>query len=87
MIQNSSLESLRIIEEQTSFVQGMITGFNMERQNYIGEKASTNHSQIKMGLIHYCKKYPHKDTIDAGMHIYNLLVNKICGDDLLCLGE
>ena len=76
-----------ICEEQTSYVQGMITAFNMKRQNYIGEKAATNHSQIKMGLIHYCKKYPHKDTIDAGIHIYNLLVNEICGEDILCLGE
>ena len=76
-----------ICEEQTSFVQGMITAFNMKRQNYIGEEASTNHSQIKMGLIHYCKRYPHKDTIDAGMHIYNLLVNEVCGEEILCLGE
>ena len=76
-----------ICESQTSYVQGIITGLNRDKQKYIGEQISTNHASIKMGLIHYCKRYPAKDTIDAAEAIYRLLVNERCGDGILCLGE
>lgn len=76
-----------ICESQTSYVQGIITGLNRHRQMYIGEKISTNHSSIKMGLIQYCDRNPDNDTIDAAEEIYKLLVNERCGDGILCLGE
>ena len=76
-----------ICESQTSYVQGIITGLNRNKQKYIGEKISTNHAFIKMGLIHYCKRYPTKDTIDAAEAIYRLLIDERCGNGILCLGK
>ena len=74
-------------ESQTSYVQGIITGFNRDNQKYIGEKGIKSHASIKMGLIQYCKRYPDKDTIDAAVAIYRFLVDERCGDGILCLGE
>ena len=37
---------------------------------------------LKFVNIH--KKNPDKDTVDAAVHIYTLLVKEECGDNLLC---
>ena len=71
-------------EAQASFVQGMITGLNYERQDYMWERNTQSHTNIKYVTIKYCERNPDKDTVDAALHIYTLLVKEECGDDLLC---
>jgi len=69
---------------QASFVQGMITGLNYERQDYMWEKNTQSHTNIKYVTIEYCERNPDKDTVDAAAHIYTLLAAEECGDNLLC---
>ena len=69
---------------QTSFVQGMITGLNYERQDYMWERNTQSHTNIKYVTIEYCERNPDKDTVDAAVHIYTLLAAEECGDNLLC---
>ena len=69
---------------QASFVQGMITGLNYDRQDYMWEENTKNHTNIKHVTIAYCKRNPDKDTVDAAVHIYKLLAAEECGDNLLC---
>ena len=71
-------------EAQASFVQGMITGLNYDRQDYMWEKNAQSHTNIKHVTIEYCKRNPDKDTVDAAVHIYKLLAAEECGDNLLC---
>ena len=74
----------RLCDGQASFVQGMITGLNYERQDYMWERNTQSHTNIKRVTIEYCKRNPDKDTVDAAVHIYILLATEECGDDLLC---
>ena len=71
-------------EAQAFFVQGMITGLNYERQDYMWERNTQSHTNIKYVTIKYCERNPDKDTVDASVHIYTLLVKEECGDNLLC---
>jgi len=73
-----------LCERQASFVQGMITGLNYDRQDYMWEKDTQSHTNIKYVTIEYCERNPDKDTVDAAVHIYTLLVREECGDNLLC---
>ena len=73
-----------LCEGQASFVQGMITGLNYERQDYMWERNTQSRTNIKYVTIEYCERNPDKDTVDAAVHIYTLLVKEECGDNLLC---
>ena len=74
----------RLCDGQASFVQGMITGLNYDRQDYMWESNTQSHTNIKRVTIEYCKRNPDKDTVDASVHIYILLAKEECGDNLLC---